>query len=99
MQTLQYLNLDDIKAQVIVEHNEDDALLTRMGAAVEAMLPHALGRPLYEYADEEGNLPADMYLAMLMKVGDLYAHRESRSNFATYDTGELRCLLLHYVRH
>lgn len=96
---MQYLQLEDIKAQVIVEHDEDDTLLTRMGDAVEAMMPHALGRPLYEYADAEDKLPADMYLAMLMKVGDLYAHRESRSNFATYDNGELRSLLLHYVRH
>ena len=96
---MKYLLLEDIKAQVIVEHDEDDALLVRMGEAVEAMMPHALGAPLDEYADENGMLPADMYLAMLMRVGDLYAHRESRSNFATYDNGALRSLLLHYVRH
>lgn len=85
--------------QVIVEHNEDDAQLTRMGKAVEALMPHVLGRPLEEYADENNNLPDDMYQAMLMKVGDLYAHRESKTSFALHDTGELRLLLLHYVRH
>lgn len=96
---MRYLLLEDIKRQCVVEHDEDDALLMQMGAAVEAMIPHALGQNLDDLADENGNLPADLYLAMLMKVGDYYAHRESKTGFALHDTGEMRSLLLHYVRH
>lgn len=97
---MQYLLLSDIKRQVVVEHDEDDALLTMMAEAVEAQMPRVLGRDsLDELTDENGLLPADLYLAMLMKVGDYYAHRESQTSYALHDTGALRSLLLHYVRH
>lgn len=96
---MQYLQLEDIKRQCVVEHDEDDALLTQKGNSVEAMMPHVLGQPLENLTDENGKLPADLYEAMLLKVNDFYTHRESKTGFALHDTGELRSLLLHYVIH
>lgn len=96
---MQYLLLEDIKRQCVVEHDEDDALLTQKGNSVEAMMPHVLGQPLENLTDENGNLPADLYEAMLVKVNDYYTHRESKTGYALHDTGAMRSLLLHYVRH
>ena len=96
---MQYLTLTEIKKHLIIEHDEDDAQLVSMADAVEAYLPHVLGRPLSYYADEAGNIPADMRHAMLIDIADLYAHRESQTSYQLHDTEVRRRLLLHYVRY
>lgn len=96
---MEYLLLSEIKKHLVIEHNEDDALLRMYGDAVEAFMPKMLGQPLDHYTDDAGNLPADIKAAMLICVADLYAHRESQTAYQLHPTGALEALLAHHVVH
>ena len=96
---MKYLKLEDIKRHLIVEHDEDDAYLAQLGDAVEASMPKILGQPLEHLTYEEGNLPADLYRAMMLYVGELYNHREMTTSYKLYDTGAIRLLIGHYIKY
>lgn len=96
---MEYLLLEDIKRHLIIEHDEDDAYIAQLGNAVEASMPKILGRPLEELTDENCQLPADLYCAMMLYIGELYNHREMTSSYKLYDTGAMKALVGHYVRY
>lgn len=96
---MQYILLDDIKKQCVIEHDEDDVLLMAMAdAAVDGMKGY-LGRSLDELTDEMGNLPSGVYQALLMMVGEMYAHREVTVSYAQYENAAFRFLVQQYIKY
>lgn len=75
---MRYLLLEDIKAQLVVEHEEDDDLLDRLGGVAERALEQHIKRPLEDILIE-GQMPEDAYHAMLMHVAALYENRSEVS--------------------
>ena len=80
---MNYLTLADIHNQVIIEDNftEDDHLLEIMGDAAENFLEGHLNQALDDItADNGGELPKNLYLALLMLVDYFYDARGSGDN-------------------
>lgn len=96
---MQYLLLEDIKIQCIIEHNEDDAYLMRIAQAAEDGMEGFLNYPLADIADENGNLPSAVYQALLMMVGEMYAHREVTVGYTQYESAAFRFLVQPYIRY
>jgi hypothetical protein len=63
------------KAQAVVEHNEDDALIIRAADAAELAVENHLQCPLSEYEDASGALPAAIVQGMLLFFVSLYDNR------------------------
>lgn len=73
---MRYLLIEDIKAQLVIEHDEDDRLLERLGNVAERALEQHIKQPL-ENILQGGQLPSDAYHAMLMHVATLYEYRQT----------------------
>lgn len=94
-----YLTLDDIKKQCIIEHDEDDVLLKTMAESAEDGMAGYLGADLATYVDGDGNLPKGIYQALLMMVGEMYAHREVTVSYHQYENVVFRFLVQQYVKY
>lgn len=73
---MQYLQLSDIKLQCIIDKDfhDDDQLLLQYGAAAESLAAEQIGVPLEVVVDQNnGQLPAILYSALLMVVDYLYS--------------------------
>lgn len=64
------LSITDLKAQLVVEGNDDDALLTRLLAAATAHIEAEIG---YELDDA----PADLEQAVLLTAAHWFENREA----------------------
>ena len=76
--TLQFLSLDDIKAQARIEedfHDEDEYLML-LGRAAERNLLNSICRTYEEVVAEYGEWPEDLTLAALMLTSHWYNHHE-----------------------
>lgn len=74
------VTLSEAKAHLRVDHDAEDDLISGMIDAAEDYVSRYLERPL-PWEDDEGAevpLPASVKAAILLIVGDLYAHREGR---------------------
>ena len=74
------LTLPEVKAHLRVDHDAEDVLISGMIDAAEDYVSRYLERPL-PWEDEDGRpvpVPAAVRAAILLIVGDLYAHREAQ---------------------
>lgn len=72
------LTLDEIKAHLRLDGNEEDAHLTLLSEAAEDYAAQYLGRSL-PWLDDSGApvpVPASVRAALLLVIGDLYENRE-----------------------
>lgn len=72
------LTLDEIKAHLRLDGNEEDAQLTLLSDAAEDYATQYMGRSL-PWLDDEGApvpVPASVRAALLLVIGDLYENRE-----------------------
>lgn len=68
------LSLSDLKAQLNITANTDDALLTRLMSVALAHVERLLG---FKLTAMEGGAPADLEHAVYMLAADLYENREA----------------------
>jgi hypothetical protein len=80
--TLQFLTLEDIKAQARIESSftDEDSYLTNLGRAAERKLLKDIQRTYDEVVEMEGEWPEDLTLAALTLVASWYQHREPVTN-------------------
>ena len=73
-----YISLEDIKAHLIIDHNEDDRYLADLETVAEDAVRRDLNLySLKEIEDCSGMLPPSVIQAMLLLIGTLYANRET----------------------
>jgi uncharacterized phage protein (predicted DNA packaging) len=70
-----YVSVEDIKRQINVQWDEDDALIESMIRAAELSIEKTIGTPL-SGLEKEGELPADLIHAIRLMVANFYEHRE-----------------------
>ena len=77
---MNYLTLADIKKQLNIDgqFTDDDNYLTTLGNVAETIVSRHIDYDLDDIL-EESYLPAPIYQACLLMVGNLYANRESVS--------------------
>ena len=63
-----YISVDDLKRHLNIDYDEDDQYLT----AIELYIQ----QPLSNLADDDGNLPSDLKMAVRILAGGFYANRE-----------------------
>ena len=80
--TLQFLTLEDIKAQVRIDASftDEDTYLLRLGRSAERHLLKDIQRTYAEVVELEGEWPEDLTLAALMLAASWYKHREPDEN-------------------
>ena len=76
------VSLEDLKKQCNVDFEEDDALLSKYGAAAERFIENRLNRTLDEVMEEYGGFPEDLGVAVLMLAAHWYRVREAVSSAA-----------------
>ena len=76
---MKYLKLSDIKAQLRIETDDEDALLQLYGAALEDTMLNLLGRSLEELMETYGEVPAPIRLATLMLTAGQQNYREPQT--------------------
>lgn len=77
MGDLQFLTLDDIKAQCRVDFEDDDALLAQYGRAAEDAVVRETRRSVEELTELGGGaVPQPLKLAALMLTAHFYRLRE-----------------------
>ena len=96
---LNFLSLDDIKAQCSIEPDETayDGLLQMYGAAAEQDICDLINRSAVEILDEWTNIPANLYAAMLSRTATRFKYREDVTPDAVNDAGICRAIAK-YVR-
>lgn len=72
---MQYLTLDEIKQQCVVDldYHDDDDFLTMIGDSAEEMTSQLLDCSLDQLAAENGDLPAGLKHALRMLVDYFYS--------------------------
>jgi hypothetical protein len=80
--TLQFLTLEDIKAQVRLESSftDEDNYLMMLGRAAERRLFKDIQRTYDEVVAMEGEWPMDLTMAALMLTASWYKNREPETN-------------------
>lgn len=84
------------KAQAVVEHDADDALIEQKATAAERAVEHYIECPLEDYVDKDGKLPEDIIEGMLLFFASLYANREGFSTMSSHATASMTALLKPY---
>lgn len=80
---MEYLTLDEIKQQLIIDQSftDDDTYLTALGDTAEAMVAKQLDKTLEDVVSEnDGELPATLKHAMLLLIEYFYDNRGSGDN-------------------
>jgi hypothetical protein len=72
---MNYLTLDEIKKQVVIDSDftDDDEFLTMIGDAAEDMVGQLLDCPLYELEAEKGEIPPTIRHCLRMLVDYFYS--------------------------
>lgn len=96
---MRYLTLELCKAQAVIEHNEDDALIIQKANSAELAVENYLQCPLEEYEDAEGSLPAAIIEGMLLFFTSEYGHREAFTSFNVNTHASILALLNPYIRY
>lgn len=76
---MKWLKIDDIKQQLRIECDCEDALLELYGASAEETVLNYLGMRYEELMEEYGEVPAPIRHATLMLVDNSYQHRSPAS--------------------
>lgn len=76
-----YVDLDLAKKHLIVDESftDDDEYIEILIEAAETTVAMDACIDLKDFEDEQGNIPANLRHAILLQVGDYYAHRETVS--------------------
>lgn len=90
---MRYLTLELCKAHLVVDHDEDDNIITQYANSVENNIERQIECPLSELEDANGELPADLVGAMLLFLGSLYANREGLSTQNVMPTASIAALI------
>lgn len=80
---MEYLTLDEIKQQLIIDQSftDDDTYLTALGDTAEAMVAKQLDKTLEDVVSEnDGELPATLKHAMKLLIEYFYDNRGSGNN-------------------
>lgn len=85
------------KADAVVEHNEDDALIIQKADSAEIVVENYLQCPLSEYEDENGNLPAPIIQGMRMFFVSLYDNRSAFTALNVNTHASILALLNPYI--
>ncbi len=72
---MSYITLEEAKAHVVCEHDEDDALILSLIEVAERSVADMINQPLADVM-EGGKLPPPLVHAMKIILGNLYLHRE-----------------------
>lgn len=73
-----YLDLQQVKQHLIIDHNDDDQYLADLITVAEDAVRRDLNvYSLKELEDCSGMLPASVIQAMLLLIGTFYANRET----------------------
>lgn len=75
------LTLEEIKAHLRLDGNDEDALLTALSEATQDYATQYLGRTSIPWDDADGlpvPVPASVKAAMLLIICDLYENREDQ---------------------
>lgn len=73
-----YITIEAVKKYINIPFNDDDLLLGDLIEAAEQSIANHLSRKsLAELEDENGNIPADLKVAIKTMVATLYENRES----------------------
>ncbi len=76
---MKWLKLDDIKQQLRIDTDCEDAVLQLYGVAAEDTVLNYLGRTYDELMEIYGKIPGPIRLATLMLVDSSYQHRSPAS--------------------
>lgn len=71
-----YISVDDLKRHLNIDYDEDDQYLTELIEAAESAIELYIQQPLSNLADDDGNLPSDLKMAVRIMAGGFYANRE-----------------------
>ncbi len=99
---MRFLTLADIKAQARIDHDYEDALLTRYGNAAERKIFSDTG---YTYEQllargDDGEFPPELVQAGLMLATEWYKHRTPTENVQMYAVAySYENLISDYVKH
>lgn len=96
---MNWLTLQEVKAHLRVEHDEEDALIEQQMRAAEDYVAQYLNRPV-PWTDDNGDpveVPASVRAAALMVVSGLYYHRDAQASDAVEDNPAVE-RLLHFHR-
>lgn len=89
---MRYLTLEECKAALVVEHNEDDALIMQKAGAAERAVEEYLECSLDRFV-ENGTLREDIKEGVLLFLGGLYNNREGFSTLNSKETASIMALL------
>lgn len=86
-----YLTLEDIKAHLRIDNDDEDRLLTLYCLASQRHVETIIHRPLVDESEDAvctcaEDLPEDIKQYILCLIGDMYKYRENKQEktFATY---------------
>lgn len=76
---MKWLTIEDIKAQLRIDTDCEDAVLQLYGVAAEETVLNYINRTYEEVMEKYGDIPAPVRLATLMLVDNSYQHRSPAS--------------------
>lgn len=93
---MRFLTLEECKRHLVVDHNDDDAMITAMATTAEDAIENELNRDL---SNDYEVLPSPIKSAMLLYLGSLYNNREGFSTLASAPTAQMKSLIQYYKNY
>lgn len=93
---MRFLTLEECKRHLVVDHNDDDAMITAMATTAEDAIENELNRDL---SNDYDVLPSPIKSAMLLYLGSLYNNREGFSTLASAPTAQMKSLIQYYKNY
>lgn len=93
---MRFLTLEECKRHLVVDHNDDDAMITAMATTAEDAIENELNRNL---SNDYEVLPSPIKSAMLLYLGSLYNNREGFSTLKSEPTAQMRSLIQYYKNY
>lgn len=91
-----HVTLDELKAQLNIDHYDEDVYLCHLLEVGEEAVQLWINRPYSEVLTAEGRLPAPLRHAILLECARLYAHREGETTRTAEVPFTLSALILPY---
>jgi uncharacterized phage protein (predicted DNA packaging) len=93
---MRFLTLEECKRHLVVDHNDDDAMITAMATTAEDAIENELNRNL---SNDYEVLSSPIKSAMLLYLGSLYNNREGFSTLASAPTAQMKSLIQYYKNY
>lgn len=81
-----FISLEEAKAHLVCEHDEDDAYILSLIGVAESNLEHLINQPL-DNVLVDGSLPAPLKHCAKMLIGKLYREREGDVSTGSVEVG------------